>query len=92
MWNNATSILVRLENIGHSVERVSLENLFSKLGRQPTGGMETTLDGNMNIKDLERLAWNGKANSKRRPRGNQFKLTTEEIRPKQIRTFLYHFD
>ena len=88
-WAN-TSILIRLENIGlQDTETVSLAGIFAILGQAASRAVETTLDGNMNLKDLRRLSWNDDGENERRPRTAQTTIDLDKItlKPKQIRTF-----
>ena len=87
-WTN-TSILIRLENIGlQNTETVSVSGILAILGQSASTAVETTLDGNMNIKDLKRLSWNDGENE----RASMSEKTTIDLdkitlKPKQIRTF-----
>ena len=88
-WTN-TSILIRLENIGlQNTETVSVAGILAILGQSASAAVETTLDGNMNIKDLSRLSWNNDGKQERRPRTEQNPIDLDKItlKPKQIRTF-----
>ena len=87
-WTN-TSILIRLENIGlQDTETVSLSGILAILGQSASAAVETTLDGNMNIKDLRRLSWKDDGGNERRPRTEQTTIDLDQItlKPKQIRT------
>ena len=88
-WSN-TSILIRLENVDlQNTETVSLSGILDILGQSASAAVETTLDGNMNIKDLRRLSWNDEGKNKRRPRTEPTPVDIDQItlKPKQIRTF-----
>ena len=87
-WTN-TSILIRLENIGlQNSETVSVSGILAILGQSVSKAVETTLDGNLDIKDLRRLSWNDGNNeigtmTQRTP----IDLNKITLKPKQIRTF-----
>ena len=87
-WTN-TSILIRLENIGlRNTETVSVAGILAILGQSVSAVLETTLDGNMDIRDLSRLSWND-AQNERKPMTEQTAIDLDKItlKPKQIRTF-----
>lgn len=87
-WTN-TSILIRLENIGlQNSETVSVSGILAILGQSVSKAVETTLDGNLDIKDLRRLSWNdGKNEIGKMTQQTPIDLDKITLKPKQIRTF-----
>ena len=87
-WTN-TSILIRLENIGlQNSETVSVSGILAILGQSVSKAVETTLDGNLDIKDLRRLSWNdGKNEIGTMTQRAPIDLDNITLKPKQIRTF-----
>ena len=86
-WTN-TSILIRLENIGlQNSETVSVSGILAILGQSVSKAVETTLDGNLDIKDLRRLSWNdGKNEIGKMTQQTPIDLDKITLKPKQIRT------
>ena len=89
-WGNDKSVLIRLENMNTVTSTsVSLTKILEQIG-EITGVQETTLDGNMNLDDLNRLQWNDN-DKRRKSKTRGIDPDNIGLEPKQIRSFVFTF-